>query len=107
MSVLLTAVSASYKNVSAIASSVKCLWPGNAQNCNADLLSPSQLRPLADLIQADVKSTVAASECVVAAVYSRKHFKETEHKSLSDVTQLLLPVINVKKTAVYTRVNAE
>ena len=30
-------------------------------------------------------STVAASECVAAAQYVRKHFKETEHKSLSDV----------------------
>ena len=76
----------------AIVSSVGCLWPGSKTNRNEDFLNPAKLCSLAELVQVDISSTTSASECAVAAQFIQNNFKEEQHKNLSNITELLLPV---------------
>ena len=73
---------------SAIAKSVASLWPSS----NEDFLNTAQLSALAMLIKADVTSTAAISECLVAAQFIKSHFDASVHRTVSDILQLLLPV---------------
>jgi len=75
----------------AIVSSVRCLaWEKNKPQRRLSLSGTLCL--LAELVQVDISSTSSASECAVAAQFIQNNFNEVQHKNLSDIMELLLPV---------------
>jgi hypothetical protein len=80
----------------ALALSVKCLWPGCKEDRNATFLSSHELSSLGNLIDIDVTSASVINQCSVAAEFIVAHINKcsetTAPKNLSDIMQLLLPV---------------